>query len=78
MKLKKVIKYLDKLSHCKIWINEEEDPAYEGCVMDIPWYLLDYSLNNDGDGEAIGAAYDKHAKNPNHCSYFAIYLKEED
>lgn len=78
MKLKKVIKYLDQLSHCKIWVNEEEDPMYEGSVMDIPWYLLDFSLDNDGDGEAISAAYDKQAKNPNHYSYFAIYLKEED
>ena len=78
MKLKKIIKYLDKLSHCKIWINDEEDPAYEGCIMDIPWYLLDYPLCNDSNGEAIGAGYDKDATNPNYRSYFAICLSEEE
>lgn len=78
MKLKKVIKYLDRSSHCKIWINEETDPIYEGSVWKIPWILLDDSLNNDDDGEAIWAAYDEKASNPNYRSYFAIYLKEED
>lgn len=78
MKLKKVIKYLDKLSHCKIWVYNEEDPTYEGSVMDIPWYLLDYFLCNDDNGEAIGVGYDEKANNPNYRSYLAIYLLEED
>jgi hypothetical protein len=78
MKLKKIINYLDKRSFCKIWINDEEDPVYEGYIMDIPWYLLDYPLCNDSNGEAIGAVYDKDATNSNHRSYFAIFLLEEE
>lgn len=78
MKLKKVIKYLDTQSYCKIWINNEKDPIYEGSVMDIPWHFLDCSLYNDNRGEAIWAGYDEKATNPNYRSYFAIYLLEED
>ena len=78
MKFKKVIKYLDKGSHCKIWINDEQDPVYEGSIGNVPWDLLNHPLNNDDDGEAIWASYDEKATNPNYCSYFAIYLKEED
>ncbi len=78
MKLKNVIKYLDKSSHCKIWINDEQDPVYEGLVWKVPWTLLDDPLNNDDDGEAIWATYDEKESNPNYRSYFAIYLLEED
>ncbi len=74
MKLKKIIKYLDCLSYCKIWINDEENPIYEGSVLDIPWHLLNLSLNNDDRGQAIDAGYDKDATN----SYFAIFLLEEE
>lgn len=77
MKLKTVIKYLDQIAHCKIWISDEKDPIYEGSVMDVPWYLVDLPLYNDDKGEAIGAGYDKDATNPNYHSYFAIYLSEE-
>lgn len=78
MKLKKVIKYLDRSSHCKIWINDEQEPVYEGYIWKIPWTFLDDPLNNDDDGEAIWASYDEKATNANYRSYFAIYLKEED
>lgn len=79
MKLKKVIKYLNTQSYCKIWIDNEKNPIYEGSVMDIPWHFLDCSLCNDDKGEAIWAGYDEEATNPNYYrSYFAIYLLEEN
>lgn len=64
MKLKDIIGYLNSLDHVQITHvdaylegspNENvADEVYCGSVMDIPWYLLDYYLENSLDGEAIG------------------------
>jgi len=62
MKLKKIIKYFDGLSNVIIWLEDEyndeeepEEPIYEGLVMDIPWYILDFYLSNTEGGESIAA-----------------------
>ena len=66
MKLKKIIKYLNSLDTVQIWQGDtmlalgKGDPdnwemVYEGSVMDIPWYLLDFYLTNTTDAEAIGS-----------------------
>lgn len=63
MKLKKLIKYIDALATIRIWIIypnnpeiEDDEPAFEGSAMEMPWYLTEYYLvepeDNCGD-EAI-------------------------
>lgn len=64
MKLKDIIGYLNGLDYVQIIHvdaffegspNENDaEEVYCGPVMGIPWYLLDYYLENSLDGEAIG------------------------
>lgn len=72
MKLKKIIEYLDTLQYCKVFIAEdgEEEPIFEGGIIDIPWSLLDYYLDNDYNGEAITVYKDDNDYG------FVIYLRE--
>jgi hypothetical protein len=42
MQLKDIIRLFDPLSYIRIYDKEEEDSIYEGFVLDIPWYLLNY------------------------------------
>ena len=41
---------LDPLANITIWTiyegmaESEDEPAYDGCVMDVPWYLTDYTI----------------------------------
>lgn len=64
MRLRDIIGYLNGLDHIQITQvdaylegtpNENDvEEVYSGTVLDIPWYLLDYYLENSPDGEAIG------------------------
>lgn len=78
IKFKKVIRSLNQLSYCKIYTTEDEDPVFSGYVMDIPWYFLDFYLDNPkhGDYQAIGSFYDQSATNPNHEHGLEINLKD--
>jgi len=84
MKLKKVIKYLNQESCCRIYIdhvkNNTWDIIFEGFVMEIPWWLLELPLHNTADGEAIECVYDKNPDKPYFNAYFSISLidPEED
>lgn len=49
MKLKKFLKMLDPVEKIVIWtiyegMGEDEEPAYDGYIMDVPWYLTDYEI----------------------------------
>ena len=58
MKLSELIRHLDATGFIKIYTPDSGDePEYEGGILDIPWYFLDYSLDTDkgGEYEAIGA-----------------------
>ena len=72
MKLKNIIKCLNTMTHCKVFIAEDgfDEPYFEGSIMDIPWCLLDYYLDNDSFGEAIEAYKDDNDYG------FGIYLRE--
>jgi len=64
MKLKDIIRYLNGIDYIQITQTDaflkgspnenEAEEIFCGHVMDIPWYLLDYYLENSLDGEAIG------------------------
>ena len=50
--LKDIIKLIDPLSYVALWVNDEdwvddEEPAFKGTVMDIPWVYLDFYLYKD-------------------------------
>ena len=72
MKFGDIIKYFDMTGACKIYqtdvyINKDEiELIFEGSIMDIPWYLMNFILDNEGDGEAIAVIDNK----------FYIYVKE--
>ena len=45
MKLKKWLKYVDTIGiNCNIWI--EEDCVYAGVMSDIPYWIVDYELDD--------------------------------
>lgn len=62
MKLKEIIKYLEKTTPVVLWqtdvyIGREDNSeiVFEGAIMDIPWIYLDFFLVNDTEGKAIDA-----------------------
>lgn len=47
MKMKKLIKILDPLTYIEIWTDEpleDDEPNYEGYLLDMPWYFLNYEI----------------------------------
>ena len=62
MKLRKLLKYMDPLTDVIVWYKENLDangddddaePDYYGCVMDIPYWLTELYINKpagDFDG----------------------------
>lgn len=60
MKLKKLLKIMDMIDYVVIWDNDDdEEPAFEGCVMDVPWYLTEAKIiaPNEADGAVFIANY---------------------
>jgi hypothetical protein len=60
MKLKKILPYLDGLCNTIVYVvnlkhPEDEEPVFEGLVMDIPWYLIEYHLIEAKDNECSEA-----------------------
>lgn len=53
MKLVKVLKHIAITTKCRIFINEETEPFFEGDVFDVPWPAAILKLNSDINGEAI-------------------------
>lgn len=76
MKLKDIINYLEATDMCIITtINTktgEEDDQWEGSILTIPWYFIEYYLYNSSDYEAICVGH-KDGK-----TYFDITLCEPD
>lgn len=62
MKLEKIIRLIDPLDRIILWSAEdiemaeragdEPEPIYDGYIMDMPWYLLDFKIGRPaGDDE---------------------------
>lgn len=45
MKFKKLLKLLDPIGDIIIWSpDDEEEPEFQGSIIDIPWYFLNYKI----------------------------------
>ena len=83
MKLRKWLKYVDAASvKCNIWIGD--DCVYAGSMCDIPYWLIDYKLDDTGEyGVPICWCYQIRS-NPNDeggtpgLNGFSIILKEAE
>ena len=51
MKLKKLINMFDSLGRIRIYSNEEEDPIYEGSILDIPWWIVEQPIAKEVNGD---------------------------
>lgn len=52
-----LIRHLDATSFIKIYTSDYgNEPEYEGAILDIPWYFLEYELDTSekDEYEAIG------------------------
>lgn len=79
MQVKDIIRNLDSLSQIKIIqmdaFNNEiaEEGIFYGSVLDVPWYIMDYYLDNDEDGEALSVGIDTEGE----TAYFLLYVVED-
>ena len=68
MKFKKWMKVIDPICHVEIWTQyDKETPAFEGNLLDVPWYFLDYEIGrNDSDNSEepiiVSVYTDKHGR----------------
>ena len=52
LKLNDVIRLFDPLVRVVVWTDDQdpeddnEEPAYEGSLLDLPWYFLDYEIGS--------------------------------
>jgi hypothetical protein len=64
MKLRKFLKYVNKLDYIKIYSNEtEEDVLYEGTILDIPWWIVDCKLAEDPEKDEPVHTWFREAEN---------------
>lgn len=52
-----IVHLFDMTDACTIWqedVKDKPEIIYEGSIMEIPWYILDFYLTPDKDGEPIG------------------------
>ena len=83
MKFKKWLKYVDVAScYCNIWIGD--DYIYAGSMCDIPYWLVDYELDDTNKYDPPICWCYRIKSNPNNESGtegfngFAISLKEAE
>lgn len=67
MKFKKWMKVVDPICDVSIWTQYNNDtPAFEGGLLDVPWYFLDYEIgradNNSDEPIFISTYIDKHGR----------------
>ena len=61
LKIKDVIYLFDPVVDIVIWTQEDtEEPSYEGSMLNMPWYYLDYELGSydPHDDEPISVRHD--------------------
>lgn len=59
MKLDDIIRHICPIESVVIYCDRENEPVYEGFLLDLPWYLLDYYLDSNEEYEAIHSFYNK-------------------
>ena len=79
MQLKNIIRFLYALDHVKIYQEDvyisgpcgKPEEIFEGSIIDIPWYIMDFYLYNDSESEAITISHSADATG------FEIYVVED-
>lgn len=81
-KLRDIIEYMDAISDIIIMQTDayllsspdanKEEEIYSGSVLHVPWYITDFYLANDSNGEAIGVTFNED-KQPS----FIVYVAED-
>lgn len=53
MKLKKFLKMVDSIDDIILWSDREDtnDPLYKGCILYVPYYLLNHKIAHMEDGD---------------------------
>ena len=75
-----IINFFDPLSKVILWINyenenlNEDEPAFDGCIMDIPWVYLNYLIKDKLDYEIRVATHSEQKSEP----VFVINLWENE
>ena len=50
MKFKEWMKVVDPICDVVIWTQDDNDtPAFEGSLLDVPWYFMDYEIGRKED-----------------------------
>lgn len=70
MKFKKWMKMVDPICDVVIWTQDDEDePAFEGSLLDVPWYFMDFKI-----GRADKKDYDEPIYISQHTNKFNVTL----
>lgn len=62
MKLNDIIRHICPIENVVIYCDREDEPVYEGFLLDLPWYLLDYYLDTNDEYEAIHSFHSEENK----------------
>ena len=74
IKLYELLKHTDSLVDVQIYTEDSDDePEYQGSIMNIPWYYVDYYLNTTLDYEAVSVYFDRDRAK----TYLILNLKEK-
>ena len=64
MKLKKFLKLIDPISFdVRIFINNDEEPIFEGSALDIPWGFIDLKIGRIDKSDKDEPIYFYHTEN---------------
>lgn len=51
MTLKKWIKQVFPIVDVTIYTQDDDEPAFTGSALDIPWYMVDYQIGREKDND---------------------------
>lgn len=72
MKVIELLRHLHYLEEIRFFFEDEEEPVFQGSVLDLPWIYADLELNDSENGEAICSTV------IDGKSYIEIYGKEAE
>ena len=78
MKLKDWIEIVDPIVDVTIWIENDDEPIFEGNMMDIPWWLIDYEIGRRNDPEEPIYVYAKKHNNGYYNPCIVINLLDKE
>lgn len=79
MTLKDLWEHLDHMAKCRIYLEygvDNYDEVFAGIVYDMPYWLINFELSSDDNGEAIGVEIENSDTSGKQEPVFTIYVKE--